>query len=131
MRGQHRGGRWLLPAPGPQPPLGFGTKTGLISDLLICMVAFWVRGIEPFCSALLCPVLQRPHIGLIRGDCFQEPCSARPRGDACILVLPWASVLGSGFRWAVWGDFAEPWGCSLYTTWPTYNTKALLYPRLP
>lgn len=94
VRGPHRGGRWLPPAPSPQPPLGFGAKTGLVSDVLICMVAFWVRGIEPFCSALLCPVLHRLHIGLLWGDLLPRALLGAARGRGLYSCAPLGKCFG-------------------------------------
>lgn len=71
--------------------------------------------------------------------CWAHPGAPASKGPAqrgpgempVVLVPPSASVLGSDFCWAVQGDLAKLWGCYLYTTWPTYNTKALLFPLLP
>lgn len=87
-------GRSLLPPPSPQPVLGFCAKTSLISDLLICMRSFWVLGIEPSCPALPYSVLQAPMLGSSWGTCFQKPCSARPRGDACSSCAPILKCFG-------------------------------------
>lgn len=59
------GGRVAPASPRPQPFLGFPAETSLISDLLICMMSFWVLEIEPSCPALPCSVLQGPRVGLI------------------------------------------------------------------
>lgn len=62
----------LLPAPGLSPTLGSPPQTSLISDLLICMMSFWVLEIEPSCSALPCPALscRVPVLGSSRGSYF-------------------------------------------------------------
>lgn len=55
-------------APSTQPIPGFRAHTSLISDLLICMISFWVLGTEPSCSVLPCSVLKGPCVGLIPGN---------------------------------------------------------------
>ena len=61
-------GRWLPPAPSPRPLLGFRAPDQPFSDLLMCMLPFWVLAIEPSCSALPCSVLQGPHVGAHPGN---------------------------------------------------------------
>lgn len=46
--------------------------------LLICLLPFWVWGIEPSCPALPCPS-GSPCWSLSWGTCFQKPCPASPR----------------------------------------------------
>lgn len=93
-------GRPLPPALSPQPILGCQDHTSLISDRLICMMSSWMLGIEPSdlpSSVLSCRV---PLLGSSWGTCFQEPCSARPRG--CLgSCPPLCRGLGPDFCWAV------------------------------
>lgn len=88
--GRDLSGRWLLssgisPAvcelgkPSSQAPdsallpprcrsWAWGPSTSLISDLLLCMMAFWGLGMEPSASALPSSVLQGPQTGARPGE---------------------------------------------------------------
>lgn len=125
-------GRSLLPAPSPQPILGFCAHTSLISDLFYPHDVFLGAGDWAFllCPALFCPTgsLCWAHPG---EPASESPAQQGPGETPVVLVLTSASVWALTFAGPSRVTQQRSGGCCLSTTWPVYITGALLFPLLP